>query len=217
MGDNESGDRKQSDIPLAVERLRSRREEKGISVRALAQRIGVSPSLVSQIETGKTNPSVGTLVAITTELDLSLAELFSDPAAPGTGGGDPASHPGSPVLRHADRLSFQLESGVSWDRLTPDGADEVDFLYAVYEVGGTSSPADAPMRHHGREYGLVLSGRLGAMVGFESYELEAGDSIVFNSDLPHRLWTIGEEPAVVVWTVIGRGAVSLSRSFNNRG
>jgi hypothetical protein len=55
------------------------------------------------------------------------------------------------------------------------------------------------------------------MVGFESYELEAGDSIVFNSDLPHRLWTIGEEPAVVVWTVIGRGAVSLSRSFNNRG
>ncbi len=213
MAENESGEAKQSEVPhLAVERLRSRREEKGISIRALAQRIGVSPSLVSQIETGKVNPSVGTLVAITTELDLSLAELFSEPD---TGEADPASHPGSPVLRHANRLSFQLESGVSWDLLTPDAEDEVDFLYAVYEVGGASCAPDALMRHHGREYGLVLSGQLGATVGFESYELEAGDSIVFNSDTPHRLWTIGEQPAVVVWTVIGRSGDS--RSFRERG
>ncbi len=206
MAERESGEGKQSEVPhLAIERLRSRREEKGISIRTLAQRIGVSPSLVSQIETGKVNPSVGTLVAITTELDLSLAELFSEPdTGEATNEADPASHPGSPVLREGSRLSFQLESGVSWDRLTPDAEDEVDFLYVVYAVGGASCPPDALMRHHGREYGLVLSGRLGATVGFENHELGPGSSIVFNADTPHRLWTIGDEPATAVWTIIGR-------------
>jgi mannose-6-phosphate isomerase-like protein (cupin superfamily) len=58
--------------------------------------------------------------------------------------------------------------------------------------------------HRGREYGLLLSGRLGATVGFGSYELTPGDSIVFEARSPHRFWTIGEEPAVVVWTIIGR-------------
>ena len=175
-----------------------------MSIRTLARRIGVSPSLVSQIETGKVNPSVGTLVAITTELELSLDVLFADavpaPAAiPGVG-----LAPGTPVLRPAERPTLELETGVTWYRLTPRHEEDVDFLYVVYEVGGQSCPPDAMMVHRGREYGLVLSGRLGATVGFESYELGPGDSIVFEARSPHRFWTIGAEPAVVVWTIIGR-------------
>ena len=186
---------------LAVERLRARREERKISVRALAGRIGLSPSSISQIETGKANPSVGALVALTTELDLSLTELLSD----ADGDKAEARQSGvSPVVRETERLRFQLEHGVSWDRLTPGADDEADFLYTIYEVGGASCPADALMRHQGREYGLVLSGQLGARVGFEEYHLGPGDSIVFNSEIPHRMWTIGGEPAVAVWTVIGR-------------
>jgi mannose-6-phosphate isomerase-like protein (cupin superfamily) len=60
------------------------------------------------------------------------------------------------------------------------------------------------MRHSGTEYGLVLSGRLGATVGEDSYELGPGDSIAFDSTTPHRIWTTGEEPATAVWTVVGR-------------
>jgi transcriptional regulator with XRE-family HTH domain len=187
---------------LAVGRLRTRREERGISVRALAGRIGLSPSSISQIETGKANPSVGALVALTTELDLSLTEILA-----GSADGD-ARQGASPVVRRSERPRFQLENGVTWDRLTPGADDQADFLYAIYEVGGASCPPNALMRHLGREYGLVLSGQLGAKVGFEEYRLSAGDSIVFNSEIPHRLWTIGDEPAVVVWTVIGRDADS---------
>jgi transcriptional regulator with XRE-family HTH domain len=84
--------------PPALARLRARREEKGMSIRTLARRIGVSPSLVSQIETGKVNPSVGTLVAITTELELSLDVLFADASPPPPPpGASPTS--GAPVLR----------------------------------------------------------------------------------------------------------------------
>jgi transcriptional regulator with XRE-family HTH domain len=187
--------------PPALARLRSRREEKGMSIRTLAQRIGVSPSLVSQIETGKVNPSVGTLVAITTELELSLDVLFADvvPPPPGDGAGT-----GTPVLRPGERPALELETGVTWYRLTPRHEEDVDFLYVVYGVDGESCPPDAMMVHRGREYGLVLSGRLGATVGFESYELAPGDSIVFEARSPHRFWTIGAEPAIVVWTIIGR-------------
>jgi transcriptional regulator with XRE-family HTH domain len=184
----------------ALARLRTRREQKGMSVRGLADRIGVSPSLISQIETGKVNPSVGTLVAITTELELSLDVLFADATAPQqTGAGE------NGVLLHPDqRPALELETGVTWYRLTPRHEEDVDFLYVVYGVGGESCSPDGMMVHRGREYGLLLSGRLGATIGFDSYELTAGDSIVFEARSPHRFWTIGDEPAVVVWTIIGR-------------
>jgi transcriptional regulator with XRE-family HTH domain len=191
-------------VPGAIgSRLRSARVNTKMSVRALARAIGVSPSLISQIETGKANPSVGTLYAIVSALGISLDQLFAD--RDGTGSAAvPAGRSDYVVLRAEDRPSVELASGVRWERMTPTPDREVDFLYATYAVGGESCPPDALMRHSGREYGLVLSGRLGATIGFESYELEPGDSIVADSTTPHRFWTIGDEPAVVVWTVVGR-------------
>lgn len=208
-------------VPAAIaERLRAQRERKGFSVRALARDVGVSASLVSQVENGKANPSVATLYAIVSALDMSLDELFAadepagaaPPATPSNGrrATDPVSPlltPGSQagmVLRHADRPSISLGSDVTWERLTPSADADVDFLYVTYDVGGASCPPDGLMRHNGREYGLVLSGHLGATVGFDSFELGPGDSIVLPSTTPHRFWTIGDEPTTVVWTVVGR-------------
>jgi transcriptional regulator with XRE-family HTH domain len=186
-------------------RLRAAREERQISVRSLARTVGVSPSLISQIENGKANPSVGTLYLIVSALEISIDSLFSEREAPAsaavpqmTGRSDRV------VLRKANRPSVDLASGVRWERLTPTPDADVDFLYVTYEVGGASCPPDALMRHSGREYGLVLSGHLGATIGFETYELAPGDSIVTDSTVPHRFWTIGDEPAVLVWTVVGR-------------
>ena len=60
------------------------------------------------------------------------------------------------------------------------------------------------MRHGGKEYGYVTGGRLGVQVGFERYDLGPGDSISFDSSSPHRLWTIGDEPAEAIWVVVGQ-------------
>lgn len=196
-----------SGIPAVVAaRLRARREERGISARGLAKEVGCSPSLISQIETSKANPSVATLYAIVSALGVSLDELFADPEpANGDRPPTPAQRIESGmVLRGDHRPSISLGSGVHWERLTPTSDPDVDFLYVTYDVGGASCPPDALMRHNGREYGLVLAGRLGATVGFDSYELEPGDSIVLPSTTPHRFWTIGDEPTTVVWTVVGR-------------
>ena len=77
--------RARPDYPEMGERLREARQARNLSLRTLAERLGVSPSLISQIETGRANPSVSTLYAIAAELDVSLDELlFNDRRLPET-------------------------------------------------------------------------------------------------------------------------------------
>jgi transcriptional regulator with XRE-family HTH domain len=185
------------------ERLRERRKELSLSVRELARRVAVSPSLISQIENGKTSPSVGTLYAIVSEMDLSLDEVFTGVGEPRRGV-DGARDSRSPVVTEDERKEISLDSGVRWQRLTRAADPNVDFLHVIYEPGGASCPQDHLMRHVGQEYGYVISGRLSVTVGFDSYELAAGDSISFDSTQPHRLAALGDEPVHAIWTVVGR-------------
>jgi transcriptional regulator with XRE-family HTH domain len=188
------------DVPR---RLRAERERRGISLRELARRLGISPSAISQIETGRARPSVATLWAIVTELGMSLDDLFAaeDGAAPSPSESRP---PGLPVVSADAREAIRLATGVRWERMTASADPDVDFIWVVYDVGGSSSPDDSFIRHAGREYGLVLSGLLEVTVGFESRVLGPGDSISFDSTTPHRLRNAGDEPVTGVWVVVGR-------------
>jgi transcriptional regulator with XRE-family HTH domain len=177
--------------------LRLRRERAGLTVREFARRVGVSPSLISQVERGLATPSVGTLLAISNELGLEIGDIFKFGSRTGQ------TTPG-PVLRSSSRKKIRLASGVSWERLTSAPDPEVEFLYAVYDVGSTSCEKDSMLRHGGKEYGYLLSGRLGVKIGFEEYELGPGDAISFDAQLPHRLWCIGARPAVAIWAVVRR-------------
>lgn len=193
-------------------RLREERERSRISQRELARRLGVSASLISQVESGQSKPSVSTLYAIVTELGVSLDDVFqvhrhervSVAAAAGAESSAPVLGVG-PVVRPAERHVIELDSGVTWERLTSHEHEDVDFLHVIYEVGGSSASDDRLMRHAGREYGYVVSGTLGVKLGFEHHELGPGDSIAFDSTVPHRLWNMGEEPVHGVWFVVGRG------------
>jgi transcriptional regulator with XRE-family HTH domain len=191
------------------DRLRVERTRAGISQRELARRLGLSASLISQLESGLSKPSVGTLYAIVTELDLSLDSLLrgDDQGLRGrTGSGSAAQDGRRPLVHPDERQAIDLASGVRWEQLTANKEDGVDFLHAIYEVGGASTPDESLMRHHGREYGYVISGRMGIQLGFDRYELEPGDSIAFDSTEPHRLFNIGDEPVHAIWMVVGRGA-----------
>jgi mannose-6-phosphate isomerase-like protein (cupin superfamily) len=79
-----------------------------------------------------------------------------------------------------------------------------EFLVVVYNVGAESCPTDALIRHGGKEYACIISGRLGIRIGFEEFELGPGDSIAFDAQMPHRLWTLGREPAEALWVVLNR-------------
>ena len=172
-------------------RLREVRSVGGLSVRELARRVGCSASLVSQIERGVSVPSVGVLYALATELGSSLDYLLfgsgAAPAAPAAAvAAAAAAPPAAVVQRGGDRKIIDLASGVRWERLTPQSEAMTDFLEVIYSPGGHSTDERRPLRHDGREYALILSGTLTANVGFESYDLEPGDSIAFDAATPHE-------------------------------
>jgi transcriptional regulator with XRE-family HTH domain len=176
-------------------RLREVRSAGGLSVRELARRVGCSASLISQIERGVSVPSVGVLYALATELGSSLDYLlFGSGAAPApavtavavAAAAAVAAPPAAVVQRGGDRKIIDLASGVRWERLTPQSEAMTDFLEVIYSPGGHSTDERRPLRHDGREYALILSGTLTANIGFESYDLEPGDSIAFDAATPHE-------------------------------
>jgi transcriptional regulator with XRE-family HTH domain len=195
-------------------RLRAERLRQGMSLREMARRLGVSASALSQIETGKAQPSVSKLFDIVNLLNTSLDGLLVGDPAQLRPERDGARAPARDrevegffsLQRAGEHETLALESGVSWRRLTAGSFPGVEFLHVTYEPGACSSSEGAFMRHAGQEFGYVLSGRLTVDVGFDAYELSPGDSISFPATTPHRLGNPGSEPAHVVWCVLGRHA-----------
>ena len=193
-------------------RLRTIRLGRGLSLRELARRVDLSPSAVSQIETGKMQPSVRTLYALVAEFGVTVDEVLFDQAS-GVPDGAPASPadsnraasgPGLAVERAGQRPAITLNSGVTWERLMFWADEDVEFIEATYEPGGASGPDDTLVRHSGHEFGYVLSGTLRLVVGFDEFVLGPGDSITFPSSTPHRLSNDGAQAARAVWVVRGR-------------
>lgn len=205
-------------------RLRAARTERNLSVRELARLVGCSASLVSQIERGLSVPSVGVLYSLATVLRCSLDHLLFGPssspaAAPGGTGYPPVAvsrahaAPGGDMVepgfarpgivqRAATRRVIDMASGVRWERLTPGHDDRVDFLEVIYQPGGHSTDERRAVRHRGYEYGLVVSGTLEARVGFETYELAVGDSIAFDSLIPHEYLNKTSGVVHAIWVVL---------------
>jgi mannose-6-phosphate isomerase-like protein (cupin superfamily) len=108
-----------------------------------------------------------------------------------------------PVQRAIDRQVIELDSGVRWERLTTESVPGIDFLYVVYQPGGESSPRDEMQRHAGREWGYVIAGDLHVTVAFDEHVLGPGDSIAFDSTVPHRFHNAGLEEVQAIWYVLG--------------
>ncbi|HEY7918685.1 MAG TPA: helix-turn-helix domain-containing protein [Streptosporangiaceae bacterium] len=210
--------------------IRRERQHQGLSLRELARRVGVSASMLSQVETGRTRPSVSTIYAIATELGLSIDALLSDKeaavatataaaagggAADGSGAAGPRVRRGpvgtaaaadlaSQLVRPEQRRKLELESGVTWELLSDLLPHLVDFMFVTYEPGGRSSSSGKLMRHTGTEFAFLVRGKLKIQVGFDEYVLQAGDALAFDSSEPHLLVNEGAEPAEGIWFVLGR-------------
>lgn len=204
-------------------RLGAERRSQELSQRSMAQRVGVSASLISQIETGKVQPSVATLMAIASELGLSIDQLL------GSGGNDgpsdalptssgpetetsrslsvPARRGRPPVVPDRRlRERIELSSGVSWERLTADPDPDVDFMLVTYPAGSASSDGDQLLTHAGKEYWYIVSGTLRVQVVFDTYTADPDDSFSFECTLPHQFRNEGTEPVVAVVMIVHPGS-----------
>jgi quercetin dioxygenase-like cupin family protein len=165
----------------------------------------VSASLISQVETDKTQPSVSTLYAIVNHLGISIDELLG--ITPSVTAATQVAAPlgAMPTIqRSADNPVLEMENGVRWERLSAGAEGTADPLLVTYEPGAASSVEDKLMRHAGVEYAYLLEGELVLQLEFDSYTLRAGDSLHFDSIRPHLYVNRGSVPARGLWFVVGR-------------
>ena len=186
--------------------LRRVRESRKLSLRAVATAVGVSASLLSQVETGKTQPSVSTLFAMANPLGVSLDELVGNvpTAGPSPVAPAPAATDASTVRRAAEYPVIEMENGVRWEKLASVPGGPADALLVTYQPGASSSIEDRLMRHAGVEYAYLLEGELTLQLDFDTYVLHPGDSLSFDSMRPHLFVNHTDQVARGVWFVFGR-------------
>ncbi len=213
------------------EKLRAIRQEHEMSLRKLANKAEISASMLSQIETGKVFPSVRSLYNIASALSVSVDYFFPeqqgaitqeslipdevgeltasemrDARLNGATGKStefsPAPKPSSPIVHAHSRSMIELKGGVSWSRLTALAETDAEFLEITYAPGAKSG--ENMSHHEGREFGMILEGELVIELGFESYTLCVGDSIIFESTTPHRMANKRDGQMRAIWVVLSR-------------
>ncbi len=169
-------------------KIRSKRLERGLTIRELAERSGLTPGFLSQIERDLADPSITSLRKLATTLDVPVFHFLLDDAK------------SNPVVRKAERKVLNPDHGqVVFELLSPDLSRTLEMVIGRIEPGGVS--CDEPMTHAGEENLLVVEGRMHIQIGADSYDLEEGDSIYYLSGLPHKIWNTGEKP-LVFWSAI---------------
>lgn len=207
-------------------RLKVARMASGMSLREVARQLGVSPSFISQMENGKSQPSVATLYSIAQLLGVSVDALFAperaDPPTPvPLAAVDPVHGVisrgdfGSPAdawphdesgsrfthMTPTDRPRLVMDSGVIWEQLASNSDSELDFMEIIYPPGSSSTNDGRMLRHQGMEYGYLLSGEMEITFGFDTHTLRAGESMSLDPSVPHLLSNRGTIPARGIWCV----------------
>jgi transcriptional regulator with XRE-family HTH domain len=189
-----------SDLESIGARLRTLRTEHGFSIRVLAERADISSSVISEVERGKTEPSISTLKRLAAALGTSITYFFTTP-----------SQVNGHVIRASARkeVSFKFHEdgtdqrssiqarGVHFEVASPDSSEVLEAIYGRYEPG--ASTGDELYTHEGEEWGMVLAGRFKVTLGDEVHFLDPGDSIWFHSNIPHKIENVASGVSEYIW------------------
>jgi transcriptional regulator with XRE-family HTH domain len=173
------------------EKIRAVRERRGLTLREIAERAGVSESLVSQIERNRVSPAIDTLLSLADALDIDLEYLFSDFKKERT----------VKIVRAGARATSG-RPGVLYERLARmEGEDRCGFDAYLITLEPGAKTGHGEYGHPGFELGVVADGSADLEVGTKIHRLERGDSASFQADVPHVLRNAGEQPLKVFWVV----------------
>lgn len=171
--------------------IKKLRDEQGLTLRALAKKLGISASFLSQVESGKSSPSLSTLKNISDALSTTIGSLI----------GESQVVENNPIVKANERKHIQeVGKGISLYLLTSREANkQMEPLLFKLKEGATSGGRS--YKHFGQEFVLVLKGSIEITLNDIAYILKKGDSIYFNSSVPHAFKNIGKEDAEAVWVV----------------
>ena len=183
-------------------KIKALRIQQQMTLEQLAQKSGLSTGVLSQVERDLSTPRVTTLQKIGKALNISLSSLFSDNGLSANGGlYTETQKPDSgfvSVVRKEQRKKVLMPWGTTMEMLCPDLRHKIEFMYLVYPPG---TKVDEIYSHQGEECGLVLEGTFKGVVGGQEITLEEGDSVYYDSSLPHRWENIGDQVVRAIWVI----------------
>jgi quercetin dioxygenase-like cupin family protein len=158
----------------------------------------MSPTHISEIERGRTSPTVGALLRIAKALGKSATYFVEEDELPTVS-----------VVRSHERPHRAIKEG-------DKDVAEVDFLtkgipagrLRVVQFQGLSQGEVAGPLHQGEEILLVTAGTMRVTVGEEDFELSEGDCIQFKGSAPHKFESVGDQPPKAFWITASEGLLS---------
>jgi transcriptional regulator with XRE-family HTH domain len=174
---------KKSDFSVANS-LRHRRRQLGLTLEDVAQKSGLSPSFVSLAERGKAVPSIVSLINLAKALEVDISYFVEPP------------HAHQIVHRGSDPEYFPIDSPVTYMRLSGGLRDQkMDAFIHIMPPG----PVFPRVQREGESLYYVLEGTLHFEIGDQTYELDAGDSVHFNSQYSYTMQNRGQGPVKFMW------------------
>ncbi len=157
----------------------------------VAGKAGISTSMLSQIERGAVSPSIDTLTAVCGALEMDMADLFRriSPDAPFR-------------VNHQGKRLFTQSRGVRFEQLalSADAGHPAEML--LLEIAPGKEAGISGNGHEGVEMGYVLEGAATLFVNGTRFEISRGDSVSYNSHLPHKLTNTGRTVFKAVWNAL---------------
>jgi transcriptional regulator with XRE-family HTH domain len=174
------------DIGGKIKELREKRE---LTMKRLAELVQCTPSLISQLEKGKADPSISTLKKIAEALNANIVDFFSFETAED----DVVTRADKRVVMQMPRWDARIQS-----LIRAIGKKKMQPFYTVIKPGGGSHGLYS---HIGEEFGIVLQGEMELTLEGKTYKVGKNDSFYFSSQTPHDWNNYGKEDVVVVWVI----------------
>ncbi len=172
-------------------KIKELRKAKGLGLKEVSEKLGLSSSLLSQIENDKVTPSIATLFKIANFLGKKTS-FFLD-------GYTEKKQVESLVVKKKERtILHSRNSKIRYELLNPKLSNaKVEFLEVILEKGCETGT----YTHDGEEYGIVLTGKLEVILDGNQYVLGQGDSIAFDSSRPHGFRSLSGGETRVIWAI----------------
>jgi len=183
-------------------KIKTLRKQQHMTLEQLAQKSKLSTGVLSQLERDISTPRVTTLQKISKTFGVTMSSLFSDDHLPNDGHKDREKESQNSefiaVVRKQQRKKVFLPWGATMEMLCPDLRHKVEFMYFIYPPG---TKVEEQYAHEGEECGMVLEGTFSGVVGDQEIILEAGDSVYYDSSIPHRWENNGDKEARAIWVI----------------
>jgi len=168
-------------------RIRQLREERGLTLKGLSEKTGLSIGFLSQVERNITEPSIASLKKISNAFGVKIKEFFEN-------------IPEEKIVIKKDERSKLLIGGskIVYELLAPAMDRKMEPMLKLIEPNASSGQVDG---HEGEEFAVILEGGLEVCIGDEIYVLEEGDSIYFDASQPHLYRNSGKEKCICIWVV----------------